>query len=138
METLFPFGHGLSYTTFEVSDLEVAMKGEGQSQIKCQVRNTGSKAGAEVLQVYVAPISPPIKRPVKELKEFHKCFIEATSEKTVTIPLDLIRATSYWDEKSGSWCSHSGVYKIMVGTSSRGDFLEHSFDLPETVFWSGV
>ncbi|CAG7915901.1 unnamed protein product [Penicillium olsonii] len=138
METLFPFGHGLSYTTFEVSDLEVAVKGEGQSQIKCQVRNTGSKAGAEVLQVYVAPISPPIKRPVKELKEFHKCFIEATSEKTVTIPLDLIRATSYWDEKSGSWCSHSGVYKIMVGTSSRGDFLEHSFDLPETVFWSGV
>ncbi|CAG8876862.1 unnamed protein product [Penicillium salamii] len=138
MDTLFPFGHGLSYTTFEVSDLELVMKSEGSSQLKCKVRNTGSRSGAEVLQVYLAPISPPIKRPVKELKEFHKCFLEASSEETVMIPLDLIRATSYWDEKSGSWCSHSGAYKIMVGTSSHGDFLEHSFELAETVFWSGV
>ncbi|CAG8426840.1 unnamed protein product [Penicillium salamii] len=138
MDTLFPFGHGLSYTTFEVSDLELVMKSEGSSQLKCKVRNTGSTSGAEVLQVYLAPISPPIKRPVKELKEFHKCFLEASSEETVMIPLDLIRATSYWDEKSGSWCSHSGAYKIMVGTSSHGDFLEHSFELAETVFWSGV
>ncbi|CAG8943887.1 unnamed protein product [Penicillium salamii] len=138
MDTLFPFGHGLSYTTFEVSDLELVMKSEGSSQLKCKVRNTGSRSGAEVLQVYLAPISPPIKRPVKELKEFHKCFLEASSEETVMIPLDLIRATSYWDEKSGSWCSHSGAYKIMVGTSSHGDFLEHSFELADTVYWSGV
>jgi beta-glucosidase len=75
---------------------------------------------------------------VKELKEFRKCWLGGSQEAVVTIPLDLLRATSFWDEKSGSWCSHGGDYKIMVGTSSRGDFLENSLGLNETVFWSGT
>lgn len=137
IDPLFPFGHGLSYTTFRLSDLELVRDSDSHLKIKCKVQNTGSRTGAEVLQVYVAPVSPPIKRPVKELKEFRKCLLEPFSEEVVTIPLDLIRATSFWDEKSGSWCSHSGAYKVMVGTSSRGDFLESSLDLNETVFWSG-
>ncbi|KGO78268.1 Glycoside hydrolase family 3 [Penicillium italicum] len=137
IDPLFPFGHGLSYTTFKLSNLELIRDSGSLLQIKCKVQNTGSRAGAEVIQVYVAPISPPIKRPVKELKEFRKCLLEPSSEEVVTIPLDLIRATSFWDEKSGSWCSHSGAYKILVGTSSRGDFLETSLDLNETLFWSG-
>ncbi|KAK4869221.1 hypothetical protein LT330_006221 [Penicillium expansum] len=137
IDPLFPFGHGLSYTTFKLSNLELIRESDSLLQIKCKVQNTGSRIGAEVLQVYVAPVSPPIKRPVKELKEFRKCLLEPLSEEVVTIPLDLIRATSFWDEKSGSWCSHSGTYKVMVGTSSRGDFLEGSLDLNETVFWSG-
>ncbi|KOS48570.1 hypothetical protein ACN38_g461 [Penicillium nordicum] len=137
IDPLFPFGHGLSYTTFKLSDLELIRDSDSHLKIKCKVQNTGSRTGAEVLQVYVAPVSPPIKRPVKELKEFRKCLLEPSSEEVVTIPLDLIRATSFWDEKGGSWCSHSGAYKVMVGTSSRGDFLESSLDLNETVFWSG-
>lgn len=90
-----------------------------------------------MIQVYVAPVAPPIKRPVKELKEFRKLFLEPSSQSTVTISMDLVRATSFWDEKSGSWCSYSGAYNIMVGTSSRGVFLERSVEVDETVFWSG-
>ncbi|KAJ5332552.1 hypothetical protein MYU51_018991 [Penicillium brevicompactum] len=137
VDTLFPFGHGLSYTTFELSDLELLADSERLLQIKCKVRNTGSRSGAEVIQVYVAPISPPIKRPVKELKEFRKIFLEASAQSTVSIPMDLVRATSFWDEKSGNWCSHSGAYNVMVGTSSRGVFLERTVEVGETVFWSG-
>jgi beta-glucosidase len=138
METLFPFGHGLSYTKFELSDLHLIRDSEHTLQVQLRVRNTGSRSGAEVVQVYVAPVSPPIRRPVKELKEFRKCWLGGSQEEVVTISLDLLRATSFWDEKSGSWCSHGGDYKIMVGTSSRGDFLENSLGLNETVFWSGT
>lgn len=99
----------------------------------------GQRDGAEVVQVYIAPLSSPIRRPVKELKEFQKVRVQAGSEEVVTIPLDLIRSTSFWDEKSSSWCSHSGSYKIMIGTSSRGDseFLEEVLEVSETTFWSG-
>ncbi|KAJ5767218.1 uncharacterized protein N7511_004834 [Penicillium nucicola] len=137
METLFPFGHGLSYTKFKLSDLNLIRTSENVLQIQCKLRNVGHTAGAEVVQVYVAPVSPPIRRPVKELKEFRKCWLANSTEEVVTIPLDLVRATSFWDEKSGSWCSHGGAYKIMVGTSSRGTFLEEILELEETVFWSG-
>ncbi|CAI7600629.1 unnamed protein product [Penicillium glandicola] len=137
MDTLFPFGHGLSYTTFELSNLDLVRDSGDLLQVKCQLQNTGSRAGAEVIQVYVAPVSAPIMRPVKELKEFRKCWLESGAQESVTIPIDLVRATSFWDEKSGSWCSHAGAYKIMVGTSSRGKFLESSLELSETIFWSG-
>ncbi|KAL2820294.1 glycoside hydrolase superfamily [Aspergillus granulosus] len=125
LEPLFPFGYGLSYTTFELSDLELVTHAGEESKdilrIKCRLRNTGSRSGAEVVQVYVSPVSPPTKRPVKELKEFRKCFLEACSEQTVTLELDLVRVTSFWDEKSGRWCSHAGKYEIMVGMSSHGN-----------------
>ena len=137
IDPLFPFGHGLSYTTFNLSNLELIRNSEDHVQVTCTLQNTGSRSGAEVVQVYVAPLSPPIKRPVKELKEFRKCWLESSAEQVVTIPIDIVRATSFWDEKSGSWCSHSGQYKIMVGTSSRGEFLEGSLELSETRFWSG-
>ncbi|PYI09323.1 hypothetical protein BO78DRAFT_427486 [Aspergillus sclerotiicarbonarius CBS 121057] len=137
IDPLFPFGHGLSYTTFELSGLCLT-RDSNTLQANCTLRNTGSRAGAEVIQLYVAPVSPPIKRPTKELKEFRKVWLESGAEEVVTIPLDLVRATSFWDEKSGSWCSHSGTYRIMVGTSSRGVFLEGSIELSETTFWSGL
>ncbi|RAL00096.1 beta-glucosidase H [Aspergillus ibericus CBS 121593] len=137
IDPLFPFGHGLSYTTFELSDLSLTREST-TLQATCTLRNTGSRAGAEVIQLYVAPVSPPVKRPTKELKEFRKVWLESAAEEAVTIPLDLIRATSFWDEKSSSWCSHRGMYRIMVGTSSRGVFLESAVELDETTFWSGL
>ncbi|BCS00565.1 beta-glucosidase H [Aspergillus luchuensis] len=137
VDPLFPFGHGLSYTTFELSGL--SLKREACSlQATCTLRNTGSRAGAEVIQLYVTPVSPPIKRPLKELKGFRKVWLEPGEEEVVQIPLDLVRATSFWDEKSSSWCSHSGTYQIMLGSSSRGTFLEDSIELSETTFWSGL
>ena len=91
-----------------------------------------------MVQLYVAPVSPPIRRPIKELKEFQKVLLESGAEKTVTIDLDLVRATSFWDEKSGSWCSQEGTYKILLGTSSRGEFLEGSVEVSETTYWNGL
>jgi beta-glucosidase len=137
LDPLFHFGHGLSYTTFDISDLHMTRDTEATLQVQCKVQNTGQRDGAEVVQVYIAPSSSPIRRPVKELKEFKKVRVQAGSEEIVTIPLDLVRSTSFWDEKSSSWCSHSGSYKIMVGTSSRGEFLEEVLEVAETTFWSG-
>ncbi|KAJ5626602.1 hypothetical protein N7528_004029 [Penicillium herquei] len=137
IEPLFPFGHGLSYTSFELSDLNLNRESENMLQVNCKVRNTGSRRGAEVVQVYVVPVSPPIRRPTKELKEFRKVTLEAGTEQEISIPLDIVRATSFWDEKSDSWCSYEGSYKILVGTSSRGEFLEGSVDVIETEYWSG-
>ncbi|KAJ6093067.1 Beta-glucosidase [Penicillium sp. IBT 16267x] len=137
VEPLFPFGHGLSYTTFQVSDLTVNHNPETTLNVSCKVQNTGSRKGAEVIQLYIAPVSPPIRRPSKELKEFRKVFLDSGAEETITIPLDIIRATSFWDEKSGSWCSYEGAYKIMIGTSSSGEFLESVVNVSETTYWSG-
>lgn len=137
IDPLFPFGHGLSYTKFELSDLQLTKDPEGLVHVSCKARNAGPRAGAEVVQVYVSPVAPPIKRPLKELKEFCKIRVESGAEEVVTIPLDMIRVTSFWDEKTNSWCSHSGTYNIMVGTSSQGEFLEKSLEISETSFWSG-
>ncbi|OOO07342.1 glycoside hydrolase family 3 domain protein [Aspergillus oryzae] len=137
IDPLFPFGHGLSYTTFELSSLELTKGSSHNMKVKCTLRNTGQRAGAEVIQLYVAPVSPPVKRPLKELKEFRKVWLAQSAEEVITIPVDLIRATSFWDETSSSWCSYQGTYRIMVGTSSRGNFLEDSVELGETTFWSG-
>ncbi|KAJ5650218.1 Beta-glucosidase [Penicillium longicatenatum] len=136
LEPLFPFGHGLSYTTFQVSELNINTS-EEVLHVSCKVINNGSRKGAEVIQLYIAPVSPPIRRPLKELKEFKKVFLDSGVEKTVTIPLEIVRATSFWDEKSNSWCSYEGAYKIMVGTSSSGEFLESVVNVSETTYWSG-
>jgi beta-glucosidase len=116
---------------------EEGTDGKSILHVQCSLRNTGPRAGAETIQVYIAAISPPIKRPVKELKEFTRCFLEAASEETVSIELDLVRATSFWDEKSGRWCSFVGQYEVLVGTSSRGELLRSIVDVGETVFWVG-
>jgi beta-glucosidase len=147
MDPLFPFGHGLSYTTFELSNLELSThqkeeeeegaEGKNILHVQCTLRNTGPRAGSEVIQVYIAPISPPIKRPVKELKELAKYFLDAGSERIVSIDLDLVRATSFWDENCGRWCSFAGGYEVLVGTSSRGEVLKSVVEIKETVFLDG-
>ncbi|KAH7146315.1 beta-glucosidase [Dactylonectria macrodidyma] len=141
IEPLFAFGHGLSYTTFELSRLEVSQEAPDalvvhdadQLTIKVQITNTGSLAGAEVVQVYVKPAAPTpltgspratITRPAKELKGFAKVHIDAGTSETGAVTLDLLRATSYWSETEDCWRSDAGSYGILIGTSSRGTFLE--------------
>ncbi|THZ94901.1 hypothetical protein D6C82_08027 [Aureobasidium pullulans] len=137
---LFPFGHGLSYTTFEMTNLELRQGGSNNLTVSCQVENNGGRAGAQVVQVYVAaPKSQYVGRPVKELKGFTKVFLEAGETDKVEIDLDLVQATSYWDEIEDKWCSEAGTYKIMVGDSSAATkFLTKKATVEKTTWWSGL
>lgn len=110
--TAFPFGYGLSYTSFAYSDLKADEKG-----VTLTVTNTGSCAGAEVVQLYVAKPDAKVFRPVKELKGFTKVQLEAGESKTVTIPLD-DKAFRYWNVATDRWEVEGGSYQLLVGASS--------------------
>lgn len=109
----FPFGFGLSYTTFGYSDLKVSEK-----EVSFTVANTGNKDGAEVAQLYVSAKQSKIFRPVRELKGFTKVFLKAGEEKRVAIQLD-DKAFRYFNVKTGSFESEGGEYEILVGASSE-------------------
>lgn len=134
---LFPFGHGLSYTTFELSSLQL-LRHDDELTANVKISNTGKCDGAEVVQLYIAPVKPPINRPIKELKGFKKVFLESFNSSTVDLIIDLKQATSFWDEHTDRWCSHAGKYKILVGTSSGGSFLEETVEVTRTTFWTGL
>lgn len=102
------------------------------------VRNTGSRAGAEVVQVYVAAENPSINRPVKELKGFSKVYLEAGEIKEVSVELELKYAASFWDETKDMWIVEKGRYNVLVGKSSQARFLEGDFEVNETWWWTGL
>lgn len=108
---LFPFGYGLSYTTFAYSDLSVSDKA-----VSFTLTNTGSRDGAEVAQVYVSAVNPKIYRPKKELKGFAKVFLKAGESKKVTIELD-DKAFRYFNTKTDRFEIDGGAYDILVGAS---------------------
>jgi beta-glucosidase len=106
--------------------------------VKLQVTNTGSGAGAEVIQVYVNARTPSINRAVKELKGFKKVYLEAGEKIKVEIEVDKKYATSFWDEGRDSWIAEEGEYRVLVGNSSQGDFLEANFEVEKTWWWNGL
>ena len=108
---LFPFGYGLSYTTFEYSDLKVSDK-----EATFTIKNTGKMDGAEVAQLYVSKLSSEVFRPAKELKGFQKVFLKAGGSKTVTIPLD-DKAFRYFNVKTNQFEVEGGDYQILIGAS---------------------
>lgn len=112
----FCFGHGLSYTTFEYSGL--TMKAEKGKNVKLSftVKNTGKKAGAEIAQVYVAPISPSVDRPVKELKAYAKVELAAGKSRKVSLTLAQ-QDFAYFDEHLHDFISDAGDYEILIGAS---------------------
>jgi beta-glucosidase len=135
--TLFPFGYGLSYTTFSLSNLRVSQDGEMLS-VKVRVENQGEADGAEVVQIYVRQCSPSVKRPLKELKGFQKAHIKAGESKVVEIPIKARYATSFWDEERDMWITEKGTYDVMVGNSSSNPRLKASFEVEDTTWWSGL
>ena len=108
----FPFGYGLSYTSFAYSELKA-----DACSVTLTVTNTGSRAGAEIVQVYAAKPDAQIFRPAQELKAFTKVWLEAGESKTVTLPLD-DKAFRYWNTKTDSWEVEGGTYELRVGASS--------------------
>ena len=122
----FPFGFGLSYTSFEYSDIKLKKKnltkGEG-AKVTFTIKNTGDVAGSEIAQVYVAKPESKIFRAPKELKGFVKIHLEPGEEKKVMVELD-DRAFAFWNTATEDWCVESGEYKILVGASSRDIRLE--------------
>jgi beta-glucosidase len=116
---LFPFGYGLSYTTFKYNNLAIKPKGSS-SEIKYEVSfditNTGTRPGAEVAQVYVGEEDPKIPRPAKELKGFAKVFLKPAETRRVIVNLNS-RSFSYYDTASKQWRADAGKYNIMVGSS---------------------
>ena len=117
---LFPFGYGLSYTTFQVSNLRAdkkEMTDDGQLTVTADVKNVGSVAGAEVLQLYISDTKSSQPRPVKELKGFKKVYLKPGETQQVSFNIDR-SALSFYDEKTGAWTAEPGEFVAMVNNSS--------------------
>ncbi len=131
IDPLFAFGHGLSYTNFEYSDLELSagrIKSGESLEVTLKVTNTGSIPGAEVVQLYLNDAKSRIVRPEKELKGFSKVYLEPGASKEVTMivkPEDLM----FWDYASRAWKAETGKFNVLVGASSRDIRLQKAFKL---------
>lgn len=120
IKPLFPFGHGLSYTKFEYSDIVVdktVIDEDDTVTVSVDVKNTGAVDGAEIVQLYVADAEGKIDRPIRELKGFEKVFLKSGEKKTVSFTLDR-RSFAYWDAEEHDWLVESGKFDIEVGPSS--------------------
>jgi beta-glucosidase len=121
IQPLFPFGFGLSYTTFSFSNLSVSpatYDGKTPVTVKFTVTNTGSVAGAEVAQLYVGQQNPTISRPIRELKGFQKVPLNPGQSQTVSLQLDQ-RSFAYWNTNIEKWDALKGTYNVWVGSSSQ-------------------
>ena len=117
VEPEFAFGYGLSYTSFEYSNLKLSKSGK-QVSVSFQVKNTGKRAGAEVPQVYVHQQKSALPRPEKELKGFSKVFLQPGETKTVQLTLDE-SAFKYFDDHKNSWVLEPGGFDILVASASN-------------------
>ena len=116
----FAFGHGLSYTTFEVGKVTAdksAMTADGTITFTVNVKNTGTLAGAEVVQLYVHDVKSSLPRPEKELKAFQKVYLQPGESRDVSLTLDK-NALSYYDDGKGQWVAEPGAFEALIGTSS--------------------
>ncbi len=120
IKPLFPFGYGLSYTTFSFANLRAPRqfdRARGHVSVQARVTNTGRRAGSEVVHLYIGD-PPGAGEPPKQLKGFRKVYLEPNQTKNVTFTLPL-RAFSHWDADKNAWIAPAGAYRIMVGDSSR-------------------
>ncbi|EKM59267.1 glycoside hydrolase family 3 protein [Phanerochaete carnosa HHB-10118-sp] len=135
---LFPFGHGLSYTTFDYSALEVSGISEhGKFSVSFTVKNMGNVEGREVTQVYIADPQSSLPRPVKELKGFAKVPVKSGHSEKVTVHLDKY-AISFYDERKGAWVAEAGKFKVLVGASSADVRLSGEVELGKSFYWTGL
>ena len=129
----YPFGHGLSYTSFEYADPQVRVSGRFEDgdlavEVTCRVANTGSRRGKEVVQLYVADAEASVARPPRELKAFAKVDLDAGQAETVTFHLEA-RDFSFWSSAAGDWVLEPGEFTLAIGASSRDLRLTAALDV---------
>jgi beta-glucosidase len=132
-QPLFPFGYGLSYTTFKLSDLQLTSVGDGNDILEagCRVANTGRRAGAEVVQLYVGNPGASVPRPVRELKGFRRVELKPGESQTVHFSLSK-RDFSFYDIHSKQWVMEPGQFEVSIGSSSRNLPLKKTIGPPMT------
>ncbi len=121
IDPLFPFGHGLSYTRFEYDNLAISpntTSKEGIFDVSCDVKNMGDRKGSETVQLYVQDVECSVERPLKELKRFEKILLEPGRETTASFTLEK-KDLSFFDESKHQWVAEEGMFKILIGSSSR-------------------
>ena len=128
---LFPFGHGLSYTTFKIGKVTAdkqSMTQDEQLTLRVDVTNTGRLAGAETVQCYIADKECSVERPVKELKAFKKVWLQPGETREVQLTIDR-RALSFYDDAKGEWVAEPGQFEALIGTSAGNIISRCSFML---------
>jgi beta-glucosidase len=130
-EPLYPFGYGLSYTTFNYSGLKISsheLKKDGEVTISVDVKNTGNREGDEVVQLYVKHLNSKVERPLKEIKGFKRITLPPGENKTVQFPLKS-GALAYWDVKKHSFVVEEDKVQIMIGASSEDIKLQNTIEV---------
>lgn len=135
---LFPFGFGLSYTTFSYSSLELDAQQTSLTEpfhVSLEVSNTGQREGKEIVQMYVRDEQASLTRPEKELKAFAKVHLKPGEQQTVMFSLDR-DALAYYDDLTHEWVAEAGVFEVLVGASSQDIRARSAFTLIDTIRWS--
>lgn len=130
IEPLFPFGFGLSYTTFEYSKINVATAGLSAGQaarVQFTLQNSGAVAGTEVVQLYVHDVEASVMRPLKELKGFKRVTLAPGEQQRVELTLNK-QDLAFWDDASSAWKAEKGAFEIRIGASSRDIRLRERFE----------
>lgn len=134
---LFPFGHGLSYTSFTYGELTLSsstLAADETLTVSVPITNSGSVDGAEIVQLYIHDVKSRLARPEKELKAFAKVFLAAGETKTVSLRLDK-HSVGYFDTKLNAWVAEEGEFKVLVAASSRDIRQTASFEVKESFTW---
>ena len=129
IEPLFPFGFGLSYTTFEFNDLKLSndsMTKDDSLSVSITVKNTGKIAGDEIIQLYISDKEASLDREVKSLKGFRRVSLNPGESKTISIQINK-SALAFYNADSNSWVVEPGEFEVLVGNSSRNILLKKSF-----------
>ena len=134
---VYPFGHGLSYTTFAYSNLSLSSKsiaGNGTMTVRVNVRNTGKIAGDEVPQLYVRDVQASVKRPKLELRGFERVTLKPGEQRTVTFALPAEKL-AFWDETKHAFATEPGMFEVLVGGSSQDIKLRGQFEVTSPGQW---
>ena len=135
IEPLFPFGFGLSYTTFDYADLKVTPDFSSETSlttVQFELTNSGTRDGAEAVEVYIAPEHASVWRPIQELKAFKKIQLGRGEKQVVTVSL-LPNAFAFYDTDTKTWIAEKGTYEIRVGSSSRKVLVRKKIEIPNTL-----